>query len=34
MLVEEKDKWYFAYVLPSTPNEPARIVIPHALQMG
>ena len=34
MLVEEEDKWNFAYVLPGAPNAPVRLVIPHALQMG
>ena len=34
MLVAEDDKWNFAYALPGTPDGPARLVIPHALQMG
>lgn len=34
MLVAEEDKWNFAYALPGTGKSPARIVIPHALQMG
>lgn len=34
MLVNEEDKWHFAYVLPGAPKDPVRLVIPHALQMG
>ena len=34
MLVQEADKWNFAYVLPGTVGEPTRLLIPHALQMG
>lgn len=34
MLVQESDKWNFAYVLPSASGEPLQLIIPHALQMG
>ena len=34
MLVQDTDKWNFAYVLPGTTSQPTRLVIPHALQMG
>ncbi|KAI2489626.1 hypothetical protein MHU86_24957 [Fragilaria crotonensis] len=34
MLVDADDKWHFAYVLPGSPTDPIRLVIPHALQMG
>ena len=34
MLVNEDDKWNFAYVLPNRPPDPIRLIIPHALQMG
>ena len=34
MLVQESDKWNFAYVLPGTAEQPIRLIIPHALQMG
>jgi hypothetical protein len=34
MLVAEDYKWNFAYTLPRNMDEPVRIVIPHALQMG
>ena len=34
MLVRESDKWNFAYVIPGAADEPVRLVIPHALQMG
>ena len=35
MLVQESDKWNFAYtLLPGAPREPIRLIIPHALQMG
>ena len=34
MLVAESDKWNFAYVLPGLANDPIRLIIPHALQMG
>ena len=30
----EADKWNFAYVLPGNPEDPKRIVVPSALQMG
>jgi hypothetical protein len=34
MLVRESDKWNFAYVIPGAADEPVRLIIPHALQMG
>lgn len=34
MIVDSKDSWNFAYVLPDPPGSPIRLVIPHALQMG
>jgi hypothetical protein len=34
MLVEEEQKWNFAYVMPDPPGHPTRIVVPSALQMG
>jgi hypothetical protein len=34
MVVEHEDRWNFAYVMPSPPGTPTRLVIPSALQMG
>ena len=34
MIVEEEQQWNFAYVMPSAPDKPKRIVVPRALQMG
>jgi hypothetical protein len=34
MVVEPDAPWNFAYVMPSAPGEPIRLVIPRALQMG
>jgi hypothetical protein len=34
MIVDPDEQWNFAYVLPSRPGEPTRLVIPSALQMG
>jgi hypothetical protein len=34
MIVAPKARWNFAYVMPSTPGQPMRLVIPRALQMG
>ena len=34
MVVEPAARWNFAYVMPSTPGTPTRLVIPRALQMG
>jgi hypothetical protein len=34
MLVQEDQKWNFAYVMPDPPGHPIRIVVPSALQMG
>jgi hypothetical protein len=34
MIVEPDARWNFAYVMPSSPGEPVRLVIPRALQMG
>jgi hypothetical protein len=34
MIVEERSRWNFAYVLPGLPGAPTRLVIPSALQMG
>lgn len=34
MIVNKKDCFNFAYVLPDPPGSPLRLVIPHALQMG
>jgi hypothetical protein len=34
MIVDPDERWNFAYVLPSRPGQPIRIVIPSALQMG
>jgi hypothetical protein len=34
MVVEPEARWNFAYVMPSAPGEPLRLVIPRALQMG
>ena len=34
MLVQEADRWHFAYVLPSDTSQLTRLVIPHALQIG
>lgn len=34
MIVNKKDCWNFAYVLPDAPGSPTRLVVPHALQMG
>lgn len=33
-LVQESDKWNFAYALPSAPGKPFRLIIPYTLQMG
>jgi hypothetical protein len=34
MVVEPDARWNFAYVMPSRPGEPIKLVIPRALQMG
>ncbi len=34
MLVQECDKWNFAYFIPGAVEESLRLIIPHALQMG
>jgi hypothetical protein len=34
MLVKPEARWNFAYVMPSPPGTPTRLVIPRALQMG
>jgi hypothetical protein len=34
MLVKPDARWNFAYVMPSPPGTPTRLVIPRALQMG
>jgi hypothetical protein len=34
MVVEPDARWNFAYVMPSGPGEPLRLVVPSALQMG
>jgi hypothetical protein len=34
MIVEHESRWNFAYVMPSPPGTPIRLVIPSALQMG
>jgi hypothetical protein len=34
MIVDPEERWNFAYVMPSLPGEPIRLVIPSALQMG
>jgi hypothetical protein len=34
MVVEPDARWNFAYVMPSAPGEPIKLVIPRALQMG
>lgn len=34
MIVQENQKWNFAYVMPDPPGSPICIVMPLALQMG
>jgi hypothetical protein len=34
MVVEPESQWNFAYVMPSDPGTPTRLVVPSALQMG
>jgi hypothetical protein len=34
MVVQPEARWNFAYVMPSTPGSPTKLVIPSALQMG
>jgi hypothetical protein len=34
MIVAPEARWNFAYVMPSAPGQPTRLVIPRALQMG
>jgi hypothetical protein len=34
MVVEPSSRWNFAYVMPSVPGTPTRLVVPSALQMG
>jgi hypothetical protein len=34
MVVEPESRWNFAYVMPSDPGTPMRLVVPSALQMG
>jgi hypothetical protein len=34
MVVEPEARWNFAYVMPSAPGTPTRLVVPRALQMG
>jgi hypothetical protein len=34
MIVNPEERYNFAYVMPSAPGEPTRLVIPSALQMG
>jgi hypothetical protein len=34
MVVEEEQRWNFAYIMPTPPGEPIKLVIPRTLQMG
>jgi hypothetical protein len=34
MIVDPEERWNFAYVMPSAPGVPTRLVVPSALQMG
>jgi hypothetical protein len=34
MVVEPESRWNFAYMMPSHPGEPLKLVVPSALQMG
>jgi hypothetical protein len=34
MVVEPESRWNFAYVMPSDPGTPTRLVVPSVLQMG